>query len=95
MTTTTMTNTNTNTPLEDAMNLGRALAFSLIAPLQLLYSLWIGKVHTPYLFMVMLFIGYTFAVIASYLHRAMVIFSLYIMALFFIVVLFFTKIWYG
>jgi hypothetical protein len=86
--------TNTNTSLEDAMNLGRALAFSFLAPLQVLYSLWIGKIQTPYLFIVMLFIGYTFAVIASYLHRAMVIFSLYVMALFFIVVLFIAKIWY-
>ena len=45
--------------------MGRALSFSLLAPLQFFYGLWIGSFPTPYLFLVLLLSGYTFAVLSS------------------------------
>jgi len=78
--------------LEDTVNLGRALSFSLLAPLQFFYGLWVGRFLTPYLFLLMLLSGYIFAVISSYLGHSIAIFSLYVMALFFIVVMLVTKI---
>ena len=78
--------------LIDTANLGRALSFSLLAPMQFFYGVWIGKFQTPYLFLLMLLSGYIFAVISSFLGHSTIIFSLYIMALFFIVVMLVSKI---
>lgn len=78
--------------VEDTVNLGRALSFSLLAPLQFFYGVWRGRFETPYLFLLMLLSGYTFAVISSYLGHSTTIFSLYVMALFFIVVMLVCKI---
>lgn len=78
--------------LVETANMGRALSFSLLAPLQFFYGLWIGKFQTPYLFLLMLLSGYIFAVISSYLGHSIAIFTLYVMALFFIVVMLVTKI---
>lgn len=80
--------------LIDTANLGRALSFSLLAPLQFFYGLWVGKFQTPYLFLLMLLSGYIFAVISSYLGHSTTIFSLYVMALFFIVVMLLYKIFF-
>lgn len=72
-------------------SLGRALSFSLLAPLQFFYGLWVGKFATPYFFIVILLLGYTFAILGSYLAHATVVLYLYIMAIFFIFVLLVTK----
>ena len=71
--------------------MGRALSFSLLAPLQFFYGLWIGSFPTPYLFLVLLLSGYTFAVLSSVSAHNVVILSLYSMALFFIVLVFVMK----
>jgi len=84
----------TRMTLEDTVNLGRALSFSLLAPLQFFYGLWVGRFQTPYLFLLMLLSGYIFAVISSYLGHSTTIFSLYVMALFFIVVMLLCKIFF-
>ena len=80
---------------ERAANLGRALSFSLLAPMQFFYGLWIGQFQTPYVFLVILLTGYSFAIMASSLMHDTVVLSLYIMALFFIFVILVTKMFYS
>ena len=85
----------TTTTTLEIYTLGRALSFSLLAPLQFIYGLWIGKFSTPYLFLVLLLSGYTFAILSSVstasTQNNIVVLSLYSMALFFIVLVFVMK----
>ena len=88
----------TTTTTLEIYTLGRALSFSLLAPLQFIYGLWIGKFSTPYLFLVLLLSGYTFAILSSVSMAStastqnIVVLSLYSMALFFIMLVFVMKI---
>ena len=85
----------TTTTTLEIYTLGRALSFSLLAPLQFIYGLWIGKFSTPYLFLVLLLSGYSFAILSSVstvsTQNNIVVLSLYSMALFFIVLVFVMK----
>jgi len=89
----------TTTTILEIYALGRALSFSLLAPLQFFYGLWIGNFPTPYFFLVLLLSGYTFAILSSVSAQkssgsayTMTVLSLYSMALFFIVLVFIMKI---
>lgn len=66
--------------------LGRALSFSLLAPLQFCYGLWINQFSTPWLFLILLLSGYIFAILSSPYDTPyeIAMLSLYCMALFFI-----------
>lgn len=72
------------TTTDDVLSLGRALSFSVLAPLQLFYGFWTGRFPTPYLFIFLLLSGYTFAILSSYYAHATTVFSIYLAALFFI-----------
>lgn len=76
----------------EVLTLGRAISFSLLAPLQFFYGCWIGKFSTPYLFIFLLLSGYSFAVAYSAITKDIVILCLYSIALFFIVLTLLLKI---
>lgn len=76
---------------DETLALGRAVSFSILAPLQLFYGLWTGQFPIPFLFICLLLSGYTFAILSSFYAHNITIFSIYATAFFFVFALLITK----